>query len=80
MAKYAVCGRYTIPQEIYDFLVENEFSVRASFIICRLNCDTVEEVLVNLREVAEGRLFLRNCGTRTTAEIAEKIAKYAQTP
>lgn len=78
MAKYAECCGYTVPQEIYDFFAENEFSVRAVCVLCRLHCDTVGELLFNLREIAEGRLFLRNCGKRTTAEIAEKIAKYPQ--
>lgn len=76
MAMYANCCGYTVRKEIYDFLVEHDFSVRAACIICRLNCDTVDELKSCLREVVEGRLFLRNCGKRTTAEIAEKIAKY----
>ena len=71
------CCGYSVPDAIYDFLVDNDFSVRAACIICRIPCNTVEELLVQLRAVAEGRLFLRNCGKRTTAEIAEKIAKYA---
>ena len=71
------CCGYSVSKEIYDFLVENDFSVRAACIICRIPCNSVEELLIRLREVAEGRLFLRNCGKRTTAEIAAKIAKYS---
>lgn len=77
MAGYANCCGYTVPQEIYDFLAENEFSVRAACVLCRIHCETVDELKFYLREIAEGRLFLRNCGKRTTAEIAEKIAKYS---
>ena len=77
MASYADCCGYTVPQEIYDFLAENEFSVRAACVLCRIHCETVEELKFYLREIAEGRLFLRNCGKRTTAEIAEQIAKYS---
>lgn len=71
------CCGYSVPAWVVEFLEENDFSVRAACIICRLwrvvRCDNALELVSVLMDVAQGRLPLRNCGKRTQAEIAEKI-------
>lgn len=71
------CCGYSVPEWVVDFLEENDFSVRAACIICRLwrfvRCDNAMELTSVLMDVASGRLPLRNCGKRTQAEIAEKL-------
>lgn len=70
------CGQ-SVPAWVVEFLEENDFSVRAACVICRLwrvvRCDNALELVSVLMDVASGRLPLRNCGRRTQAEIAEKI-------
>ena len=75
MESYVNCCGYTVSRSLYDFLVENDFSVRVACVVCR-HFATVDETIFYLKEVAQGRLFLRNLGKRSTAEIAEKIQKY----
>jgi hypothetical protein len=71
------CCGYSVPAWVVEFLEENDFSVRAACIICRLlrvvQCNNALELVSVLVDVAQGRLPLRNCGKRTRAEIAEKI-------
>lgn len=76
---FVFCCGYSVPCWLYAFLEKNEFSVRAASIICRLygrlGCASLDELTFYLGEVVAGRLPLRNCGKRTTAEIAEKLAR-----
>lgn len=71
------CCGYSVPAWLVEFLEENDFSVRATCVICRLwrvvQCDNALELASVLVDVVSGRLPLRNCGKRTTAEIAEKL-------
>lgn len=71
------CCGYSVPAWVVEFLEENDFSVRAACVICRLwrvvRCDNALELVSVLMDVAQGRLPLRNCGKRTQAEIAEKL-------
>lgn len=71
------CCGYSVPAWVVEFLEENDFSVRAACVICRLwrvvQCDNALELVSVLMDVAQGRLPLRNCGKRTQAEIAEKL-------
>lgn len=71
------CCGYSVPAWVVAFLEENDFSVRAACIICRLwrdvQCNNALELVSVLVDVAQGRLPLRNCGKRTQAEIAAKI-------
>lgn len=72
-----ICGR-VVPTWVGSFIEEKNFSVRAACCVCRLynqlHCETLGELVFYLGEVAAGRLPLRNCGKRTTKEIAEKLA------
>jgi hypothetical protein len=74
MNEYIECCGYTVKKPIYDFFVANNLSVRAVCVACRLPCDTVEMLVFYLREIVENRLFVRNCGKRTTAEFAAVLA------
>ena len=71
------CCGYHIPAWLFEFLEVNDFSVRATALICRLynfvQCNNTLELVSVLVNVASGRLPLRYCGQRTRAEIAEKI-------
>lgn len=71
------CCGYSVPEWVVEFLEENDFSVRAACIICRLlrvvQCNNALELVSVLVDVAQGRLPLRNCGKRTQAEIAKKL-------
>ena len=72
-----ICG-HVVPTWVSSFIEEKKFSVRAACSVCRLynqlRCETLGELTFYLNEVAAGRLPLRNCGKRTTKEIAEKLA------
>jgi hypothetical protein len=71
------CCGYRVPGWVYEYLEVNDFSVRAAAIISRLcqfiQCDNALELTTVLADVATGRLRLRYCGRRVTAEIAEKL-------
>ena len=71
------CCGYRIPDWVFKFLEVNDFSVRATALICRLysfvQCNNTLELASVLMDVASGRLPLRYCGQRTRAEIAEKL-------
>lgn len=75
MVGYVDCCGYSVTRTLYDFLVENEFSVRVACAVCR-RCATVTEAMEMLEAVASGELVVRNLGKRSTAEIVEKIKKY----
>lgn len=68
---------YSVPEWVVEFLEVNDFSARATCVICRLwrvvRCDSALELVSVLTDVAQGRLPLRNCGKRTQAEIAKKL-------
>lgn len=74
MVEYVECCGYSVTRTLYDFLVENDFSVRVACAVCR--CATVTEAKEMLEAVACGKLVVRNLGKRSTAEIVEKMKKY----
>lgn len=71
------CCGYRVPAWLVEFLEVNDFSVRAAALISRLytfvRCENALELTSILADVVSGRLPLRYCGRRTTAEIAEKL-------
>lgn len=71
------CCGYRVPAWLVEFLEVNDFSVRAAALISRLytfvRCENALELTSILVDVVSGRLPLRYCGRRTTAEIAEKL-------
>lgn len=77
MENFVDCCGFSVPAWVVDFLEKGDFSVRAACCVCRLycrlRCATLGELVFYLHEVAAGRLPLRNCGKRTTAEITEKL-------
>ena len=75
MVTYIDCCGYSVSRALYDFLADNEFSVRVACAVCR-RCSTVEEAVNLLRAVACGEIVMRNLGKRSTAEIVEKMGKY----
>lgn len=75
MDTYVECCGYTVTRALYDFLVENDFSVRVACAVCR-RCASVQEAREMLEAVAKGELVVRNLGKRSTAEIVEKMKKY----
>ena len=75
MVEHTDCCGYFVTRALYDFLAENDFSVRIACAVCR-RCDTAEEAVEMLKAVAFGKLAVRNLGKRSTAEIVEKMKKY----
>ena len=75
------CCGYCVPAWLLEFLEVNDFSVRATALICRLysfvQCNNALELASVLMDVASGRLPLRYCGRRIQAEIAEKIGYHS---
>lgn len=71
------CYGYRIPTWLFDFLEAKGFSVRPAAHICMLysfvECNSEQELVSILTDVASGRLPLRYCGRQAKAEIAEKI-------
>lgn len=75
MGSYVDCCGYTVTRSLYDFLAENELSVRIACAVCR-RCATVAEAKEMLKAIARGELVVRNLGKRSTAEIAKRMQKY----
>lgn len=77
MVKFVECCGYSVPAWLFDFLERHDLSVRAACCVCRLyglvQCENELELTAFLEDVVEGRRFVRNCGKRTTAEIAQKV-------
>lgn len=75
--KMVNCCGFRIPEWVYAIIAKADLSVRAASAVCRLYrdfpCDTQEELLSNLSELAAGRLVVLGCAKRTVAEIAKKI-------
>lgn len=71
------CCGYRVPGWVYEYVEVNDFSVRTAALIARLcqfiQCNNALELTSVLTDVASGRLTLRYCGRRVTAEIAEKL-------
>lgn len=75
--KMVNCCGFHIPEWVYVIIAKADLSVRAASAVCRLHrdfaCNTPEELLSNLGELAAGRLVVFRLPKRTIAEIAEKI-------
>lgn len=73
------CCGFRIPEWVYTVIAEADLSVRAASAVCRLfldfPCDTQEELLFNLNELAAGRLQVHGCGKHAVAEAVEKITQ-----
>lgn len=73
------CCGFRIPEWVYTIIAEADLSVRAASAVCRLYrdfpCDTQEELLLNLSELAAGRLLVHGCGKHAIAEAVEKIVQ-----
>jgi hypothetical protein len=77
--KMVHCCGFSIPDWVYTIIAEANLSVRAASAVCRLYrdfpCDTQEELLFNLSELAAGRLLVHGCGKHAVAEAVEKITQ-----
>lgn len=77
--KIVNCCGFRVPEWVYAIIAEYDFSVRAASAVCRLHrsepCDTQEELVRQLSDLATGHLLLPGCGKRVVAEIAEKITQ-----
>lgn len=75
--KMVNCCGFRVHEWVYAIIAKADLSVRAASAVCRLYrdfpCDTQEELLFNLSELAAGRLLVHGCGKHAIAEIAEKI-------
>ena len=75
--KMVNCCGFRVPEWVYAIIAKADLSVRAASAVCRLYrdfpCDTQEELLSNLNELAAGRLLVLGATRRTVAEITEKI-------
>ena len=77
--KMVNCCGFRVPGWVYAIIAKADLSVRAASAVCRLYrdfpCDTQEELLSNLNELAAGRLLVLGATKRTVAEITEKILR-----
>lgn len=77
--KMVNCCGFRVPEWVYAIIAKADLSVRAASAVCRLYrdfpCDTQEELLFNLSELAAGRLAIHGCAKRAIVEIVEKIAQ-----
>ena len=73
------CCGFRIPEWVYTIIAEADLSVRAASAVCRLYrdfpCDTQEELLLKLSELAAGRLLVHGGGKHAIAEAVEKIVQ-----
>lgn len=77
--KMVNCCGFRVPEWVYAIIAKADLSVRAASVVCRLYrdfpCDTQEELLLSLSELAAGRLLVHGCGKHAIAEAVEKITQ-----